>query len=72
MWRSQTSRLPQLSRVAFRVLAEGLVGYRAGGQRTRRGSRKRSRRGLGDLLSQMADPLLLLLLGQGQQEHVSG
>lgn len=65
-------KLPQLSCIAFRVLAEGLVWSRASGHRTRWGSWKCGWWGLGDLLSKVANPFLLLILGQGQQEHVPG
>lgn len=69
---SQVVKLPQLSCIAFRVLAEGLVWSRASGHRTRWGSGKCGWWSLGDLLSKVADPFLLLILSQGQQEHVPG
>lgn len=58
--------LPQLSCIAFRVLAEGLVWSGASGHGTRRGPRKRGGGRFGDLLSEVADPFLLLILGEGQ------
>lgn len=69
---SQIVKLPQFSCIAFRVLAEGLVWSRASGHRTRWGSWKCGWWGLRDLLSKVANPFLLLILGQGQQEHVPG
>ena len=62
--------LPWLSCDAFGVPAEGLVCYGAGGDGAGGRPREGGGRGLGDLLAQVADPLLLLVLGQGQQEHV--
>lgn len=64
--------LPQLSCIALRVLAEGLVWSGASGHGTGRGSGKRGGRRFGDLLSEVADPLLLLILGEGQEKHVPG
>lgn len=68
----QIVELPQLRGIAFRVLAEGLVWSRARGHGARRGPRECGWWGLGNLLSQVADPFLLLILGQSQQEHVPG
>ena len=62
--------LPWLPCDAFGVPAEGLVCYGAGGDGAGGGPGEGGGRGLGDLLAQVADPLLLLVLGQCQQEHV--
>lgn len=64
-------QLPGFARDVFRISAEGLVGYGAGGHGARRGPGEGGGRCLGNLLAQVADPLLLLLLGQCQQEHVA-
>lgn len=69
---SWSVELPQLSCIAFRVPAEGLVWPRASGHRTRRGSWECRWWGLGNLLSKVTDPFLLFVLTQGQQEHVPG
>ena len=65
-------RLPWLACDAFGVLAEGLVGCGAGGHGARRRPQEGGGRCFGDLLAQVADPFLLLVLCQGQQEHVPG
>lgn len=64
--------LPWLARHVFGVLAEGLVCYGAGGHGAWRRPCESGRRGLGNLLAEMTDPFLLLVLGQGQKQHVSG
>ena len=61
---------PGLAGDVFGVLAEGLVGAGARGHGAGRGAGEGGRRGFGDLLAQVADPLFLLVLGQGQEQHV--
>lgn len=68
----QNVELPQLSCIAFRVLAERLVRSRASRHRTRGGSWKCRWGSFRNLLPEVADPLLLLVLGEGQQKHVPG
>jgi len=61
--------LPWLPGDAFGIPAEGLVCYGARGDAARGGPGEGGGRGLRDLLAQVADPLLLLVLGQGEQKH---